>query len=170
MCYDFYVKVARFEKVSPEQYGKDLRELLNLEGKYEDIVLPKRATSGSAGYDFSIPFDLLVPAHSFVRIPTGIRVYIEEGYVLHLYPRSSLGFKYRLSLANTTGIIDSDYYGADNEGHIIAGVVNNGDKDLFLKKGDRFVQGVFLQYFTAEEEDVGEKRTGGFGSSDKMRP
>ena len=100
-------------------------------------------------------------------MPSGIRCYIDEGYVLNIYPRSSLGFKYQMTLANTTGIIDSDYYNALNEGHIIVALVNRGEKDIVLNKGDRFVQGVFLQYFTAEEELVSETRTGGFGSSNK---
>ena len=165
------MKVARFEKVSKAQFEEDIRELLGRgDVSYEDIVLPKRATSGSAGYDFTIPFDILIPKGTFMKIPTGIRCQIEEGYVLHLYPRSSLGFKYRMALANTTGIIDSDYYGAKNEGHIIAGIVNNGEKDLVLHKGDRFIQGVFLAYYLAEEEEVDAVRTGGFGSSDLMRP
>ncbi len=167
----FIVNVARFEKVSRAQYEKDLKDLLGLAaGSYDDIRLPKRATRGSAGYDFSVPFDLTIEAGSFVKIPTGIRVQILDGYVLHLYPRSSLGFRYQMTLANTTGIIDSDYYEAKNEGHIIVGVVNRGDKDIILKAGDRFVQGIFLAYYTAEEETVEEQRTGGFGSSDAMRP
>ena len=165
------MNVAGFEKVSRSQYEKDLKDLLGFSAdSYDDIVLPKRATVGSAGYDFSIPFDCTIEAGSFIKIPTGIRVKILPGYVLHLYPRSSLGFKYQMALANTTGIIDSDYYEAKNEGHIIVGVVNRGEKDLILKKGDRFVQGIFLAYYTAEEETVEEKRTGGFGSSDHMRP
>ena len=165
------MNVARFEKVSRAQYEEDLRDLLGFSSEsYDELVLPKRATVGSAGYDFSVPFDLTIEAGSFVKIPTGIRVKILPGYVLHLYPRSSLGFKYQMALANTTGIIDSDYYEAKNEGHIIVGVVNRGEKDLILRKGDRFVQGIFLAYYTAEEETVEEKRTGGFGSSDLMRP
>ena len=158
--------VARFEKVSREQFSKDLKDLLNIEDDfYDDIVLPKRATTGSAGYDFTSPIDFTIKPNEMVKIPSGIRCYIEEGYVLNIYPRSSLGFKYQMSLANTTGIIDADYYNALNEGHIIVALVNRGNKDIVIKKGDRFVQGIFLKFYTAVEEEVTNKRQGGFGSS-----
>ena len=158
--------IARFEKVSKEQFSKDLKDLLNMEdGFYDDIVLPKRATTGSAGYDFTSPIDFTIKPGEMIKIPSGIRCYIEEGYVLNIYPRSSLGFKYQMTLANTTGIIDADYYNALNEGHIIVALVNRGNKDIVIKKGDRFVQGIFLKFYTAIEEEVTNKRQGGFGSS-----
>ena len=160
------MNIARFEKVSKEQFNKDLKELLNIEEDvYENIVIPKRATSGSAGYDFTSPIDFILKPNEMIKIPSGIRCFIEDGYVLNIYPRSSLGFKYQLSLANTTGIIDADYYNALNEGHIIIALVNRGNKDIIIKKGDRFVQGIFLKYYTAIEEEVTDKRKGGFGSS-----
>lgn len=158
--------IARYEKVSENQFKNDLKNLMNLEEDcYNDIIIPKRATSGSAGYDFYSPIDVVVNPNEFVRIPTGIRCYMEKEYVLHLYPRSSLGFKYQMGLVNTTGVIDSDYYNADNEGHIIVGVVNRGNKPMEIKKGDRFVQGVFVQYYLAIEEENNEERHGGFGST-----
>ena len=160
--------VAKFEKVSQKQYETDINNLLCFKNNsYNDIKLPFRATKGSAGYDFVLPFDIDIKPNEIKKIPTGIRAYIEDGYVLNIYPRSSLGFKYQMNLLNTTGIIDSDYYNADNEGHIIVGVINRGDKTLSLKKGDRFVQGIFLKYYLAEEEEVNTKRKGGFGSSNK---
>ena len=125
-----------------------------------------RATSGSAGYDFYAPFTVTLKPGETSKIPTGIRVRIDEGYVLELYPRSSMGFKYQMGLLNTTGVIDSDYYNADNEGHIIVGVVNRGDKEFTINSGDRFVQGIFLRYYLAEEEDNLNERHGGFGSTD----
>ncbi len=158
--------VARFEKVSKEQFCKDLKDLLGIEEDlYEGIVLPKRATRGSAGYDFTSPVDITIRPGEMVKVPSGIRAYIEDGYVLNIYPRSSLGFKYQLTLANTTGIIDADYYNALNEGHIIVALVNRGDKEIVIGKGERFVQGIFLKFYTAEEEEVRTERTGGFGSS-----
>ena len=158
--------IARFEKVSKEQFSKDLKEILNREDVfYDDIVLPVRATSGSAGYDFTCPMDITIRPGEMVKVPSGIRCYIEEGYVLNIYPRSSLGFKYQMTLANTTGIIDADYYNALNEGHIIVALVNRGNKDIFIGKGERFVQGIFLKFYTAEEDEVTARRTGGFGSS-----
>ena len=160
------MEIARFEKVSINQFNKDLKGLLNMEGDfYNDIVLPKRATSGSAGYDFVTPIDIDLKPGEMIKVPTGIRCYIEEGYVLNIFPRSSLGFKYQLCLANTVGIIDADYYNALNEGHIIVALVNRGDKEVILKKGDRFVQGIFFKFYTAKEEEVTNVRTGGFGSS-----
>ena len=165
------MSIGHFEKVSKEQFAKDLKDILNLEGDfYDDIVLPKRATTGSAGYDFTSPVDVTIKPGEMVKIPSGLRCYIDEGYVLNIYPRSSLGFKYQMTLANTTGIIDADYYNALNEGHIIVALVNRGNKDIVINKGDRFVQGIFFKFYTVEEEEITEKRTGGFGSSDKMRP
>ncbi len=158
--------IARFEKVSRKQFDDDLKDILGMEGAfYDEIILPKRATAGSAGYDFSCPVDITIRPGEMVKVPSGIRCFIEEGYVLNIYPRSSLGFKYQLTLANTTGIIDADYYNALNEGHIIVALVNRGNRDIVIRKGDRFVQGIFLRFYTAEEEEVTGIRTGGFGSS-----
>ena len=158
--------IARFEKVSENQFKKDLKELIGIDDNfYNDIVFPKRATKGSAGYDFTSPIDFVLKPNEMIKIPTGIRCFIEEGYVLHIYPRSSLGFKYQMALANTVGIIDADYYNALNEGHIIVALVNRGNKEINIKKGDRFVQGIFYKFFVAEEEEITKVRTGGFGSS-----
>ena len=166
MCYYFGMEVARFEKVSKNQFAQDLKSLLNIEDDfYDEIVLPKRATTGSAGYDFTSPIDITLKPGEMIKVPSGIRCYIEEGYVLNIYPRSSLGFKYQICLANTVGIIDADYYNALNEGHIIVALVNRGGKEVTIKKGDRFVQGIFYKFYTAEEEEVTKVRTGGFGSS-----
>lgn len=158
--------IARFEKVSEEQFNTDLKDLLNIQSDaYHNVKIPARATKGSAGYDFVCPVDIVLKPGEMMKVPSGIRCFMEEGYVLHIYPRSSLGFKYQLSLANTVGIIDADYYNAKNEGHIIVALVNRGTKEITINKGDRFVQGIFYQFFTAEEEDVTAVRTGGFGSS-----
>ena len=161
------MNIARIEKVSKKQFLEDLSaagigDALDL----EEIRLPQRATSGSAGYDFYSPAEILLKPGDTCRLPTGIRCQIDEGYVLQLYPRSSFGFRYRMRLLNTVGIIDSDYYNADNEGHIIVGIVNEGDKELLIRKNDRFVQGVFYQYFLAEEMQNSRERHGGFGSTD----
>ena len=162
------MNIARFERVSKEQFIKDSSNLLGINiPDYEAVTIPKRATAGSAGYDFVCPFDLILKAGEMIKVPTGIRCFIESDYVLQIYPRSSLGFKYQICLANTVGIIDSDYYSADNEGHIIVALVNRGNKDLEIKKGDRIVQGIFNQYFKADEEEVTAKRVGGLGSSNK---
>ena len=160
------MKVARFEKVSKTQFEADLNKLLNIEEDlYENIKIPARATSGSAGYDFVSPVNFILKPNETIKIPTGIRCKIDDGYVLKIYPRSSLGFKYQMALMNTVGIIDADYYNADNEGHIICALVNRGDKDICINAGDRFVQGIFERYFLAEEEENTNIRRGGFGST-----
>ena len=155
-------RIASFEKVSLTEYCKSSNADL-----YNDIVLPKRATAGSAGYDFFAPETFTLKPSETIKIPTGIRVKIDEGWVLNIYPRSSLGFKYRLRLDNTVGIIDSDYYNADNEGHIFIKITNCGDKELMVEKGKAFAQGVFTPYGITYDDDVCEERTGGFGSTDK---
>ncbi len=155
-------KIAQFFKISQTEYVKSATI-----DNYDEIALPKRATAGSAGYDFFAPQEFNLTPGETVKIPTGIRVKIEEGWVLKVYPRSSLGFKYRLSLDNTVGIIDSDYYFADNEGHIFIKMTNCGDKPLTIEKGKAFAQGIFVEYGITVDDDATELRKGGFGSTDK---
>ena len=158
--------VAKFEKVSREQWEKDNKNVA-LFDVYDDIKLPKRATKGSAGYDFFSPITFELQPHSEILFKTGIRCRIDNGYVLKIYPRSGLGFKYGLRLANTVGIIDSDYYNAKNEGHIACKLYNPSDKPILIEAGDAFAQGVFVEYFLAEEDEVTTERVGGFGSTTK---
>lgn len=161
-------KIAKFEIVSKEQFISSC-ETENANELYNDLKLPKRATTGSAGYDFFAPFDFTLSPNSTIKIPTGIRVKIDDGWVLKLYPRSSLGFKYRLQLNNTVGIIDSDYYYSDNEGHIFIKITNctNENKTVEIKKGDAFAQGIFIEYGITIDDDVSDVRNGGFGSTNK---
>ena len=156
-------KIAKFEKISQEQYKLDCE----FSNSYENIVLPKRATKGSAGYDFFAPFAFSLNPNESIKIPTGIRVKIENGYLLQIFPRSSLGFKYKLQLDNTVGIIDSDYYNAKNEGHIIIKITNHSDKTLEINENEAFAQGIFTEYFITYDDDVSEERIGGFGSTNK---
>ena len=156
-------KIAQFYKVSKEQYLSANPD----ESAYSDIILPKRATSGSAGYDFFAPFSFTLNPNETIKVPTGIRCKIGEGWVLSIYPRSSLGFKYRLTLDNTVGIIDSDYFNADNEGHIFVKMTNLGDKPLSVEKGKAFCQGIFTPYGITYDDDATSSRTGGIGSTDK---
>ncbi len=168
---DNFKRVARFEKVSFEQFksGFDNLDEGKIKELYDSLVLPKRATKGSAGYDFYAPFDITLEPGKTIKIPTGIRVYIDENYVLKLYPRSGLGFKYRLQLNNTVGIIDSDYYYSDNEGHIFAKITNdsNEGKTVEIKKGTGFMQGIFVEYAITFDDDCQSIRNGGFGSTTK---
>ena len=168
------VRVGKFEKVSFEQFSKDIKDTLGdkyLDAKikymYDDITLPKRATKMSAGYDFFSPFEFTLQPNETIKIPTGIRVLMEDSWVLKCYPRSGLGFKYRLQLNNTVGIIDSDYFYSDNEGHIFAKITNdtNENKTISLKQGDGFMQGIFVEYGITVDDEVTEIRNGGFGHS-----
>ena len=129
--------------------------------------MPKRATAGSAGYDFVSPLDVTVEPDGSALIPTGIRAEMEPGWVLVLFPRSSLGFKYGIRLSNTAGIIDSDYAFAKNEGHIMVKLRNPSDSPVVIGRGERFCQGVFLPFGTAEEDGDFGTREGGFGSTGK---
>lgn len=168
-------RIAKFEKVSKEMYlqvmAEDYAQYSKEEAEqiYEDIKLPKRATKGSAGYDFFAPFTFTLQPGETIKIPTGIRAKMEENWVLKLYPRSGLGFKYRLQLNNTVGIIDSDYYYSDNEGHIFAKITNdsNEDKTVTVDAGSGFMQGIFLEYGITVDDDAEGIRNGGFGSTTK---
>jgi len=165
-------RIAKFEKVSYEQFEKDFIDCFgetseNIREIYDEIKLPKRATKGSAGYDYYSPIDLTLNPGETVKIPTGIRCRMENGWVLMNYPRSGLGFKYRLQLNNTVGVIDSDYYGSSNEGHIMSKMTNdsNEGKVVEIKKGTGFMQGIFMEFGICEDDDVDAVRDGGFGST-----
>ena len=172
-------RIAKFEKVSLEEFLKDWCETFGLdeldadtrreiEGIYGGIELPKRATSGSAGYDFFSPLTLNMKPGETVKVPTGIRCKIDEGWVLKCYPRSGLGFKYRLQLDNTVGIIDSDYYNSDNEGHIFIKVTNDSHRSwntLNVLRGEGFAQGIFVEYGITVDDEAAGVRNGGFGST-----
>ena len=156
-------RIATFEKISKEQWS----QVIPGAAGYDEIKLPERATSGSAGYDFySTAAFKLQPGETF-KIPTGIRCKMDEGWVLVIAPRSGLGFKYRLQLDNTLGVIDQDYYYSDNEGHIFLKMTNCGDKVITIKEGQGVAQGIFLQYGITTDDNVTEVRNGGFGSTDK---
>ncbi len=167
-------RVAQFEKVSQDNFVSAFMEEFNKDKEYavdiyNSLKLPKRATKGSAGYDFYIPDECSLKPGETIKIPTGIRAKMDEEWVLKLYPRSGLGFKYRLQLNNTVGIIDSDYYYSDNEGHIFAKITNdsNENKVVKLSKGDGFMQGIFIEYGITFDDDATSVRNGGFGSTGK---
>ena len=165
-------RIAKFHKVSKERFTADWIDTFaqsqeEAEKVYEAIRLPKRATAGSAGYDFFAPAEFTLKPGETVKIPTGIRVEMQPEWVLKCYPRSGLGFKYRLQLNNTVGIIDSDYFYSDNEGHIMVKITNEGVKTMKVTKGDGFCQGIFLPYGITEDDKTEGTRNGGFGSTDK---
>lgn len=166
-------RIAQFYKVSYEQFKEGVLDTFgevkeeDIQKIYEEIRLPKRATAGSAGYDFYSPFPIVLEPGKTMKIPTGIRVEMQDNWVLKCYPRSGLGFKYRLQLNNTVGIIDSDYFYSDNEGHIFAKLTNdsNENKTVELEAGKGFMQGIFVEYGITMDDDVTTARNGGFGST-----
>lgn len=176
-------RIAKFEKVSYEQFKKDVIDTFGLDVYgidsitieditkkiYDGIKLPKRSTAFSAGYDFFSPYDLNFPPNRTNKIPTGIRAKMNDDYVLMCFPRSGLGFKYRTRLDNTVGVVDADYYNSDNEGHIFLKMTNEtlDDKSFNINQGDAFAQGVFLQYGITVDDEADGVRNGGFGSTDR---
>lgn len=176
--------IAEFEKVSFEQFKKDWLDAfteyyaelspeeahLDIKEIYEQIKLPTRATKGSAGYDFYAPTNILIRNKEAVKIPTGIRCKLNEGLCLILVPRSGLGFKYGLRLANGVGVIDEDFAYTDTEGHIMVKYVNDCtaicNKDIMLPQGKGFVQGLIFPYYKTDDDGVDNTRIGGFGSTD----
>ena len=168
-------KIAKFEKVSLNQFIKDFKDSFNnlkeqeIIDIYNQIILPKRATKGSAGYDFYTPINISLKPNETIKIPTGIRVKIEDGWFLAIFPRSGLGFKYRLQLNNTVGIIDADYYNANNEGHIMIKMTNatNENKTVEVNALQGFAQGIFMPFGITIDDEANESRTGGFGSTTK---
>lgn len=170
-------RIAKFEKVSYEQFEKDWL-IFEAENKialpenfireiYDNIKLPERATSGSAGYDFCTPIEFNLNPRETIKIPTGIRCKMDAGWVLKIYPRSGLGFKYCEMLANTVGIIDEDFYYSDNEGHIHIKILNNGNNSFSVEEGKGFCQGIFVPFGITVDDNVETKRNGGWGSTDK---
>lgn len=166
---------AKFYKVSEDRYIQDTKKLFPdypdqaLHTAYQSIQCPRRATSGSAGYDFYAPFDFILHPRETITIPTGIRVRMNRSWVLLLVPRSGLGFRYRLQLNNTVGVIDSDYFFSDNEGHIFFKLTNdsNEGKIVEIHQGEGIAQGIFVTYGITEDDDVSTIRNGGFGSTSK---
>ena len=154
-------KLAKFEKVSFEQFAQHgTRET------YDGIKLPRRATVKSAGYDFFAPTSIFIAPNQTVTVATGVRALMPDDWCLMIYPRSGLGFKYKLRLNNTVGIIDADYSYSDNEGHIFIRMTNESDKPLTIEQGFAFAQGIFTQYLLTEDDDVTAVRNGGLGSTD----
>lgn len=168
-------RIAKFHKVSESRFVEDWKDTFGevsaeeVQEIYKGISIPVRATAGSAGYDFFAPVEITLHPGETVKIPTGIRVEMEQDWVLKCYPRSGLGFKYRLQLNNTVAIIDSDYFYSDNEGHIFAKITNdtNEGKTLVIPAGTGFMQGIFVEYGITVDDAADGVRNGGFGSTTK---
>lgn len=158
------MKIRGFELVSKEQYESTDATLA-----YEKLELPKRATKFAAGYDVKSTKNFILNPGEEIVIPTGFKAYMQASEMLCLYPRSGMGFKYQICLANTVGIGDGDYYDCEsNEGHYFIKLVNRGNKVWEVKEGDGIGQAIFQPILLADGDDFtsGQARTGGFGSTD----
>ena len=169
-------RVAAFEKVCLLTYQNAHTQIYGakkfsngeiIANRYE-LILPKRATMGSAGYDFYADKDYTIPPGGCCVITTGVCCHIKPGWFLMLVPRSGMGFKYGVRLANTSGIIDSDYVDGETHGHILVKLINHDyDETIHVYRGDRFCQGILLPYGITTDDDVTDERTGGYGSTGK---
>ena len=161
------LRIAQFFPVSRAQLESDWNAAFPGADVPERIDLPRRATAGSAGYDFFAPAGFELKPGETILLPTGVRARMDEGWVLLLYPRSGLGFKYRLLLNNTVGVIDSDYFGAKNEGHIMLKLTNDSNEGrvLSVRAGEAVAQGVFMPFGVTVDDDATAQREGGFGST-----
>lgn len=155
-----------FEKISFEQFKKDCSNDIEL---YNSYLLPKRSTKHSAGYDFFSLYDFILKPGEIKKIPTGVKICMNEDEMLMLVVRSSMGFKYNVRMCNQIGIFESDYYNnPNNEGHAWLKLQNEGDKDYVVKKGDAICQGIFTKFLTVDnEEKIINERKGGLGSTNK---
>lgn len=161
--------IAQFCRVSAAQFAADWAGASLPGTPPSRIRLPSRATAGSAGYDFYSPLDFALQPGETILLPTGVRARMEPGWVLLLMPRSSLGFKYRLQLNNTVGVIDADYFGAKNEGHIHLKLTNDSreGRALQVRAGDAVAQGLFVPFGITVDDEAAGQRTGGMGSTDR---
>lgn len=161
----------KFEKVSLKQYAEsayNAGHTGDYEKEYESLELPKRGTTHSAGYDFRIPYEVTLNPGESAKVPSGIRATgMPPDCVLMIFPRSSSGIKKGLNFLNGTGIIDSDYQNAENEGNITLAFRNTSDKTQTFEAGERIAQGIFVRYNIVEDDDATNQRIGGIGSTGK---
>jgi len=132
----------------------------------EKAKLPCRADKGSAGYDFCVCEDIVLNPGDVKLVFTDVKAYMPEDIVLLITIRSSLAKK-GIILPNSPGVVDSSYVdNKDNEGNIGIILANIGKNVVKLRKGDRVAQGIFVKYFTTENDAIiNLERAGGFGSS-----
>ena len=155
----------KFEKISYTQFKKDNIDTMC---GYEQIKLPQRATKSSAGYDiYSVRGFELKPRQS-ILLPTGIKAQLDSDKFLLILPRSGQGFKYKVQLWNTAGVVDSDYHNNQkNEGHIWVKLYNDSPdgETLVVNQGDAICQGIILPYYKVDNDSSDKVRNGGFGST-----
>lgn len=159
--------MRKFEKISFKQFALDIKDDKEL---YNEYKLPVRKTKASAGYDFFSIEDFSIEPGEIKRIPTGIKSIFPNDEVLLLFVRGNVGYKWNVRMCNQVGIVDSDFYNnVDNEGHIWFALQNEGDNTFIVHRGESFGQGIFIKYFTVDnEEEINNIRKGGFGSTNNM--
>ena len=156
-----------FEKISFQQFQKDIS---NDKEVYNQYLLPKRSTNKSAGYDFFAIENITLKPGEIKKIPTGYKANFESDEMLLLVIRSSMGFKYNVRLTNQIGIIDCDYYNnINNEGHILVSLQNEGKKEITIKEGEAYVQGIFTKFLISDNDCTITERIGGVGSTNKRK-
>ena len=153
---------AKFEKVSYQQYSPTATGKRTAISRFR-IGQPLKAQATI----FYAPTEIAIGPNCTVTVATGIRALMPDDWCLMIYPRSGLGFKYRLKLDNTVGIIDADYCNSDNEGHIFVRMTNESAKPLIIAQGSAFAQGVFTRYMLTEDDDATAERNGGLGSTSR---
>lgn len=158
--------MRKFEKISFEQWQKDINDDRKL---YDSFELPMRQTKYSAGYDFRSPIAFILKPGEVKKVPTGVKIQMNEDELLMILVQSSMGFQYNVRLTNQVGLFESDYYNNEtNEGHAWISLQNHGDQDFVVHVGDRIGQGVFQKFLTVEDEsEIKNTRTGGLGSTDR---
>lgn len=132
------------------------------------IKMPVRATKHSAGYDMYSPVDVTIEPNTMQMIWTDVKAQFEQDEVLFLCVTSGMG-KYGIMLANTIGVIDSDYYNNEgNDGNLGFRLYNFSDKPYQIKAGDKIGQGIFTKFLTVDnEQEITTTRVGGYGSTVK---
>lgn len=170
---DLENRIAKFDKVSFERFKSDWKNTIRyyneyaLTDIYNIIKSPQRATSGSAGYDIFAPIDIILKPGETFTLPTGLRCKIDSSWFMGIFPRSGLGFKYAVRLSNTVGIIDSDYYFSDNEGHIFIKLINDSsiNKTVEINQGEGIAQAIFMPFGVTTDDKCNGIRNGGLGST-----
>lgn len=169
----------RFEKITLQTFKKELKRYgfgwmseEEVEEAWNNIIIPKRETKGSAGHDIACPISFHILPHDKIIVPSGIKAYFSpdeiETWFLALYDRSSLSIKRGVNLTNQTAIIDSDYYeNPDNEGDMLIALTNTNDHIVKFKAGERIIQGIFMIHGITEDDDAEGERTGGVGSTNE---
>jgi len=156
------MKYRGFEKISFDQFKKDIKDDREL---YNNYQVPDRNSKYSAGYDFYLIENIIINPGETLKIPTGIKSYMQSNEVLFLIVRSSTGCKYNVRMMNQVGVVDKDYYNnKSNEGHLFVFLQNQSSEQFILNANTKYIQGVFTYYLLADNDNVEDERIGGFDS------